>query len=224
MPESLNHPTTVWRKYKGGDEHKAEQMARGEYEPPPAKTPPREKPTMAEELAALQERVRDLEGQLQERTEERDQARDELERLRAEYGIAPPAPQPADDIDLATMTDEQMRARYGALMGSEAAEDDAETESGHEENLSWYGSDADGFIAVTDQYVYVIKRVSDGYWPRRTVRGFKVSAEAIELAIENPTPQSIAAVETKTRKSLGDVTPTSDEAKAVCVADYRKQG
>jgi hypothetical protein len=72
----LNHPTTVWRQFNKSDEHKAEQMARGEYTPPPTH-PVREKPTLLEENVALREQVRDLSGQLQERTEERDNARED---------------------------------------------------------------------------------------------------------------------------------------------------
>jgi hypothetical protein len=101
-PTRFNHPTTIWRAFKGSDEYKAEQMARGEYKPPPDKLAPRAKPTLLEEAVALKEHVRDLEGQLQERTEERDSARDELARQRPEIAAvkqpAPDAP-PTDDIN-----------------------------------------------------------------------------------------------------------------------------
>jgi hypothetical protein len=102
MPERLNHPTTIWRAFKGSDDYKAEQIARGEYVPPPDKLAPREKPTLLEEAVALKEHVRDLEGQLQERTEERDNARDELARQRPGIAAvekpAPDAP-PTDNIE-----------------------------------------------------------------------------------------------------------------------------
>jgi hypothetical protein len=84
-PEALNHPTTVWRRFKGSDEYKAELMSTGEYKPTPAKTP-REKPTLLEENVALKDQVRDLQGQLQERTDERDAARDELTAPRTRSG------------------------------------------------------------------------------------------------------------------------------------------
>ena len=76
MPELLNHPTTVWRKFKGTGDFTAEQMARGEYKPKPDKVPPREKPTLLEENVTLRERVRDLEGRITEVEEERDQVRE----------------------------------------------------------------------------------------------------------------------------------------------------
>jgi hypothetical protein len=83
-PSKLDHPTTVWRQFKTSDEYKAALMARGEYTPPPTKTPPREKPTLLEEAVTLRDQVRDLTGQLEEAIQERDGARDELAQLRQE--------------------------------------------------------------------------------------------------------------------------------------------
>ena len=73
-PTGLNHPTTVWRAFKGSDDHKAVLMEQGKYKPKPEKAP-REKPTLLEELKTLRDLVIDLKGQLAEAIEERDQAR-----------------------------------------------------------------------------------------------------------------------------------------------------
>jgi hypothetical protein len=59
-------------------------MECGEYKPKPENAP-REKPTMAEELATLRELVANLRGQLEEAVRERDQARDQLAALRAKF-------------------------------------------------------------------------------------------------------------------------------------------
>jgi hypothetical protein len=85
IPTALNHPTTVWRKFQSSGAYKAILMERGDYRPPNlAQSRRSREPNLLEEVAAKDELIEDLKGQLQEAIEERDSLRVQLETMRKE--------------------------------------------------------------------------------------------------------------------------------------------
>ena len=204
-PTRLNHPTTVWRGFKQSDDYKAVQMEQGEYRPKPENAP-REKPTLLEEAVALRDHVTDLVGQLEERTQERDQAREEVERLGGSGFAEPTRAQATVEQLLARVTEleEELARLKGYIAELEAAlaeanrrlpaagleteaSDSDEESADPERGLLWAGDADQGYYARAGRTLYVIEHQGEHLsqpWEVRTVSlGGKDDPAAILAAL-----------------------------------------
>jgi hypothetical protein len=206
----LNHPNAVWRKWKAHIEPEKEKNS--------------DKPTLRDsvvkldednaakdrEVKSLKQRVRDLEGQLQERTEERDAAREELAALRARYGEAAP---------------------------SAIEEPEAPKEPESAGALRWTGDAEYGFVAVGpgrgSDHLYCIERVAgdtnlaihgDGYWVKYSDGDWAKDRQAAFLS--EPGKRTLRRLVSHCCHSKDDIRGPRQgpaTAKALCEADYAKR-